>query len=67
MWQKIISSNIKPGQNKLSKVKKYFITLLLLQVLLPFNAISQTDKFNLEVTKFGVTEQAVLNQAIDND
>ncbi len=67
MWQKIIPLNVKPGQNKSSKVKKYFIVLFLLQVLLPFNAISQTDRFNLEVAKFGVIEQALLNQAIEND
>ena len=48
-------------------MKKYFAVLFLFQVLLPFNAISQTNRFNLEAVKFGVIEQALLNQAIEND
>ena len=48
-------------------MKKHFVVLFLFQILLPFNAISQTDKFNLEAAKFGVIEQALLNQAIEND
>ena len=48
-------------------MKKYFLVLFFLQVFLPFNALSQTEKFNLEATKFGIIEQALLNQAIEND
>ena len=48
-------------------MKKYFLVLFLFQLLTPFSAVSQTEKFNLEAAKFGVIEQALLNQAIDND
>ena len=48
-------------------MRKYILLLFLLHTLSPLNAISQSDRFNLEVTKFGVIEQALLNQAIEND
>ena len=48
-------------------MKKYFIALLLFQLLLPFSVLSQTERFDLEAVKFGVIEQALLNQAIESD